>query len=100
MTDNEIIAHLNTISDTLTALQVAHGSSINLKRWDEHAEQNRYSVSIGQHVGWGGTPACAYEDLINRFAEAIKRDEITAKVEAYRKQLEQELAAVAREETA
>lgn len=96
MTDLEIIKHLNSISDLQAAIANATELSyISLDLHRDMAEQSRYSLILREStnsgvLGWGPTPAEALANLRLQESKAAEQDRITAQVEAYRKQLEQE----------
>lgn len=52
--------------------------------------QARPGHSKGSLFGWGPTPMEAWQDIERQHSIAANQDNITVKVEAYRKQLEQE----------
>lgn len=94
MTDNDIIKHLNSISDLLAAISVGTGaSSVTIGYHTDMNEDNRYSLVMRDcswkgPTGWGPTPAEAFANLRKQEAIAAQQDAITAKVEQYRRELE------------
>lgn len=96
MTDQEIINHLNSISDLLAALSLGtEKMSVEIGYHKDMSEQNRYSLVLSDSSwkgirisGWGHAPAEAFADLRRREEEAARKDAITAQVEQYRAELE------------
>lgn len=94
MTNEDTLKQLEQLAALVDKLQETTGISYNLIRYPYLSESNRYCIErVRSHTiirGWGETPKQAFAALRREQHIQQRTDAITARVEAFRQQLESE----------